>query len=375
MGIIYLDNAATTPLCVEAKKEMIKAMDMYGNPSSIHSVGKEALKIVQLARKRVANLINTTPDRIFFTSGGTESDNWAIYGSVIATQKNKIITSPIEHHAIIRSIEKSGVEIIPAFVNVNSKGMVDEYSLKDTLDDNTALVSIMMANNEVGTIQNIKSLAQITRNKGILFHTDAVQAIGKINVDVESLGVDMLSLSAHKFNGPKGVGALYIKRGIDFSSLINGGRQEEDRRAGTHNVIGIAGMGAAANVYLNSEKNNFIDELTKQLEEGFISKIPDIKFNGHCMYKVPGILNVCFKGVESKRLVFELNKVGICISSGSACSEGLTEPSHVLAAMGIPIHEAHSSVRFSLSKYNNKEEINRVLEVLPSIIKQLRRGL
>jgi len=377
MITIYFDNAATSPLSKEVKERMIQAMEVYGNPSSSHHVGKSALDIIEHARKSVANLINATPDRIFFTSGGTESNNWAIYGSAIAVRKSNIITSPIEHHAIIRGIENFGksISISPFFIPVDSLGVVDQDILKSKINKGTALVSIMMANNEVGTVQDIKTLAQIAHDKGVLFHTDAVQAVGKINVNVEDLDIDMLSISAHKFHGPKGVGALYIKKGIEIHSLIAGGRQEQDRRAGTQNVISIVGMGRAAEC-VEIEKNKiYINDLISKLKQGIKEKIPNVKFNGHPIDTVPGILNVYFEGIESKRLVFELNKIGICVSSGSACSEGGTESSHVLSAMGIPAHEAHSCIRFSLSKFNKKEEIDRLLEILPSIIKQLRHGL
>lgn len=378
MRKIYLDYAATTPAHPEVVKEMLPYFnEIYGNPSSIYQLAQKAKGAIEEARERVARLLNAKVEEIVFTSGGTEADNMAIKGIAYANKKrgNHIVTSKIEHHAVLNTckwLEKQGFKV--TYVSVDKYGVVDLDELKKSLTDKTILISIMHANNEVGTIEPIPEIARIAREKGIYFHTDAVQTVGKIPVDVKELGVDLLSLSGHKIYGPKGVGALYIKRGTKIDSLIHGGHHERNKRAGTENVPGIVGLGKACEIVMKEEigESERIKKLRDMLYQGLRERIDEIALNGHPEKRLPGILNICVKYVEGESMLINLDLEGICASSGSACTSGSLEPSHVLLAMGIPPEISHGSLRFSLGKDTRKEDIERVIEVLPAIVEKLR---
>jgi len=371
---IYLDNAATTQIDRQVIEKMKFSLEEYGNPNSSHELGKRAKEIVEEARVNVALMINAEPSEIIFTSGGTESNNWAIYSSILKTKKKGVATSKIEHHSILYGIQEfhKSIGAKGRFIPVNSIGIVDFQYLKDNINTDLGLVTVMMVNNEIGSIQPIKELSSLAHKYGVLFHTDAVQASGKIPIDVKDLDVDMLSLSGHKFHGPKGVGILYVKDGIDVRPMIAGGHQENGYRAGTYNVPGIVGMGEAARL-LNSEddmnKIRLIDDLLWSLIK---VSIPNVKRNGDPYQSVPGVINVCFEGTESKMLVLELSKRGVYCSSGSACNEGQTSPSHVLKAMGCSTFEAHSSVRFSLSRNITKADIYEAIGIISDVVKNNR---
>jgi cysteine desulfurase len=377
--MIYMDYNATTPLDKRVLEKMMPYLtQIYSNPSSIYKFAQQAKGAVEEARKKVADLLSSEVDEIIFTSGGTESNNTAIKGIAFFHQdKGKhIITSQIEHHAVInpcKFLEKLGFEV--TYLRVDEYGVVDLEELRRSIRKDTILVSIMYANNEVGTIQPIKEIAKICKEKQVLFHTDAVQAVGKIPVDVKELGVDLLSLSSHKLYGPKGVGALYVRKGIKFDPLLHGGHHEKNRRAGTENVAGIVGLGEAAKIAQEemAEEEKKIKVLRDKLEEGIKAKIPEVKVNGHPQERLYNTLNVCIKYIEGESILINLDFEGICASSGSACTSGSLEPSHVLLAMGIPPEVAHGSLRFSLGKHNTEEDINKVLEVLPPIIEKLRK--
>jgi cysteine desulfurase len=377
--MIYMDYNATTPLDKRVLEKMMPYLtEIYSNPSSIYKFAQQAKGAVEEARKKVADLLSSEVDEIIFTSGGTESNNTAIKGIAFFHQdKGKhIITSQIEHHAVInpcKFLEKLGFEV--TYLRVDEYGVVDLEELRRSIRKDTILVSIMYANNEVGTIQPIKEIAKICKEKQVLFHTDAVQAVGKIPVDVKELGVDLLSLSSHKLYGPKGVGALYVRKGIKFDPLLHGGHHEKNRRAGTENVAGIVGLGEAAKIAQEemAEEEKKIKVLRDKLEEGIKAKIPEVKVNGHPQERLYNTLNVCIKYIEGESILINLDFEGICASSGSACTSGSLEPSHVLLAMGIPPEVAHGSLRFSLGKHNTEEDINKVLEVLPPIIEKLRK--
>ncbi|HIE36376.1 MAG TPA: cysteine desulfurase NifS [Candidatus Omnitrophica bacterium] len=377
--MVYLDYNATTPLDKRILEKMILYLkEIYSNPSSIYKFAQEAKGAVEEARAKVADLIFADVEEIIFTSGGTESNNTAIKGVAFALKdKGKhIITSKIEHHAVLnpcKFLEEQGFEV--TYLNVDEYGVIDLEQLKKSIRKDTILVSVMYANNEVGTIQPIKEIAQICKEKEVYFHTDAVQAVGKIPVDVKDLGVDLLSLSSHKLYGPKGVGALYVRRGVKFAPLLHGGYHERSRRAGTENVAGIVGLGEAVKIakeeMLENEKK--ITPLRNKLEEGLRERIPEIKINGHPIKRLYNTLNVCIKYIEGESILINLDFEGICASSGSACTSGSLKPSHVLLAMGISHEIAHGSLRFSLGKYNTEEDIDKVLEVLPPIVEKLRR--
>lgn len=375
---IYLDNAATTKLNPKVLDEMMPYLKgMYGNASSIYSIGRESRKAVDTARDRVAKALNANSSEIFFTSGGTESDNWALKGVAFANQKKgkHIITTNIEHHAVLHTcqyLEKQGFEI--TYLPVKENGIVDVHDLKKAIREDTILVSVMFANNEIGTLQPIKEIGEITKEKGIYFHTDAVQAIGNIPIDVNDLNIDLLSLSAHKFNGPKGVGALYVRRGVKIETLLHGGAQERNRRAGTENVAGIVGLGKAIEIATNDieKKNKQLIELRDMIINGLVERIPDTRVNGDLEKRLPGNVNVCFKYIEGESILLMLDMKGISASSGSACTSGSLDPSHVLLAIGLPHEIAHGSLRLTLSTENSKEDIEYLLEVLPPIVQRLR---
>ena len=377
--LVYLDNSATTPVKPEVLEAMLPYLkDEYGNPSSIYRKAAAAEIAVRTAREQVAEALGASANEIFFTACGTEADNWAIKGVALANQKKgkHIITSQIEHHAVLHTVqylEKMGfsVTVLP----VDGEGKVSPDALRDAIREDTVLVSIMMANNEIGTVQPIRELAAIAKEKGVLFHTDAVQAVGSLAIDVKELGVDLLSLSAHKFGGPKGVGALYIKRGTRIDNFMHGGAQERNRRGGTENVAGIAGLGKAISLATANikEKAARITALRDKLIAGIEKEIPHIRFNGHRTDRLPGNVNYCFQYIEGEALLLRLDAKGIAASSGSACTSGSLDPSHVLLALGLPHEIAHGSLRLSIGEQNTEEEIDYVLKVLPDIVNTLRQ--
>lgn len=372
-----MDNAATTPVSPAVLEKMLPYFsECYGNANSIHSTGLDARKALNAARKKVAVALNCNPEEVYFTSGGSESDNWALKGVAFANRKkgNHIITSAIEHHAILHTcewLEKQGFEI--TYVPVDADGLVNPADVEAAITDKTILISIMAANNEIGTIEPIEEIAKIAHAHHVLFHTDAVQAIGAIPVDVRAIGCDLLSLSGHKFHGPKGVGALYIKQGTRIDNLIHGGAQERGRRASTENVAGIVGMAEAIELATANipEKAARISALRDQLIDG-LTALPYVRLNGHRTKRLPGNVNVSVRFIEGESLLLRLDLAGVAASSGSACTSGSLDPSHVLLAIGLPHEIAHGSLRLSLSDTTTQEEVDYVLSVLPGIIEYLR---
>ncbi|KKP55242.1 MAG: Cysteine desulfurase [candidate division WS6 bacterium GW2011_GWB1_33_6] len=377
--IIYLDNAATTRLNPKVLDSMLPYLkESYGNPSSIHFLGRENKKAIDKAREQVAKSLNVQFNEIFFTGGGSESDNWAIKGVAFANEsKGKhIITTNIEHHAVLHTckyLEKYGFEI--TYLPVKSNGIIDIEDLKKAIREDTILISVMFANNEIGTIQPIKEIGEIAREKGIYFHTDAVQAIGHIPIDVKELNIDLLSLSAHKFNGPKGVGVLYIKSGVNILSMIHGGGQERGKRAGTENVAGIVGLGEAIEIATKDieKKSKYLITLRDRTIKELINRIPDTILNGDPKKRLPGNINVCFKYIEGESILLMLDMKGLAASSGSACTSGSLKPSHVLLAIGLPHEIAHGSLRLTLSEETTDKDMEYLLEVLPPIVENLRK--
>jgi cysteine desulfurase len=376
--IIYFDHAATTPLKKEVLDEMMPYLtEQYGNPSTIYKLGREAKKAIELARERVAKALNADIQEIYFTSGGTESDNWALKGVAFANKdKGKhIITTTIEHHAVLhplKYLEGLGFEV--TYVPVEPNGIVDPQKIKEAIRDDTILISVMLANNEIGTIQPVKEIAKIAKEKGIIVHTDAVQAVGQIPVDVKDLGVDLLSLSAHKFYGPKGVGALYIRKGTKIHPFSHGGAQERNRRAGTENVAGIVGLGKAIELATQnlSEYAAKLQKLRDKLIDGVLSKIDYVRLNGDRNQRLPNNANFSFEFIEGESFLLMLDMKGIAASSGSACTSGSLDPSHVLLAIGLEHEVAHGSLRITLGEDNTEEDIDYLLEVLPEIVSRLR---
>lgn len=374
MNIIYLDNSATTPIKSEVLQEMMPYLTTeYGNASSLYSVGRSAKRAIEKARNRVAELLNCNHNEIYFTGGGSESDNIALKGFAYANKEkgNHIITSKIEHPAILetcKTLERQGFEV--SYINVNEDGIIDVEELRKSIKTNTILISVMTANNEVGTVQPIEEMAKIAHDNNIVFHTDAVQAIGNVQIDVEKMKIDMLSLSSHKINGPKGVGALYIKNGIEVEKFINGGHQEKDRRAGTENVAGIVGIGKAAEIARKNMETH-IRNLSK-IRDYYIKKvqkeIPNIRINGSMENRLPGNANISFKGINASELIFKLDERGICVSSGSACSSGNRNPSHVLIAMNVPEVYLNSAIRTTFGDNNTFEQVDYVVKILKQII-------
>ncbi len=374
MNIIYLDNSATTPIKSEVLQEMMPYLTTeYGNASSLYSVGRSAKRAIEKARNRVAELLNCNHNEIYFTGGGSESDNIALKGFAYANKEkgNHIITSKIEHPAILetcKTLERQGFEV--SYINVNEDGIIDVEELRKSIKTNTILISVMTANNEVGTVQPIEEIAKIAHDNNIVFHTDAVQAIGNVQIDVEKMRIDMLSLSSHKINGPKGVGALYIKNGIEVEKFINGGHQEKDRRAGTENVAGIVGIGKAAEIARKNMETH-IRNLSK-IRDYYIKKvqkeIPNIRINGSMENRLPGNANISFKGINASELIFKLDERGICVSSGSACSSENTNPSHVLTAMNVPEVYLNSAIRTTFGDNNTFEQVDYVVKILKQII-------
>jgi cysteine desulfurase len=374
--VIYLDHSATTPTdprVAEAIRPYL-AGD-FGNPSSIYRAGQDVRRAVDRAREMVAALIGAKPKEIIFTSGGTESDNTAIKGLALKQGKGHLVTTAIEHPAVlnvVKWLEKQGFSA--TYVRVGSDGLVDPDDVRKALRPDTILISVMHANNEVGTIQPIEAIASLANDRDIPFHADAVQTVGKLPLDVHRMGISMLSLSAHKFYGPKGVGVLFVRQGIRFEPCIHGGHQEWGKRGGTENVPGIVGLGKAAEIAMAEMTSDEArtKALRDRLEKGLAERIDALAFNGHREKRLSSVSNVCVKFVEGEAMLLRLDYHGIAASSGSACTSGSLEPSHVLLAMGIPAEVAHSSLRFSLGKANTQEDIDRVLEVLPPIVKELR---
>ncbi len=375
---IYLDNAATTALDCDVLNKMLPYFTTVGgNASSLHTYGREALKAVDEARDYIAETINAKPSEIYFTSGGTESDNWALKG-IAETYKNigkHIVTTKIEHHAILETcaeLEKKGYEI--TYIGVDSDGIVNVEELKNALRDDTILVSVMTANNEIGSIQPIEDIGAICAERGIFFHTDAVQAMGTIDIDVKRDHIDMLSCSAHKFHGPKGIGFLYIKSGVKPAKLITGGHQERKQRAGTTNTPAIVGMAEALRKTVDERvvNNLRITELRNHLINRVLKEIPYSHLNGGRIKRLPNNANLSFDYIEGESILFLLDSAGIAVSSGSACSSGSLDPSHVILALGVSIEQAHSSIRFSLGRETTKEEIDYTVDTLKSIIDKLR---
>lgn len=378
---IYLDSAASTPVADEVIAEMLPFMkQQYGNPSSIHRFGRETTRAIQLARKRVAGLVGASPREITFTSGGTEADNLALKGAMMQTggqKKNRIITSSIEHDAILepcKDLERMGIQV--TYLPVTGEGLVRPSDFKDIISqhDDVALVSIMYANNEVGTVQPIKELADIVHRAGALFHTDAVQATGKVPINVNSLGVDMMSMSSHKINGPKGVGALYVRSGLNIMPIIHGGGQEMSLRSGTENVPGIVGFGKACELAAKrmSEYQQHVAGLRDYLVERVLQEIPHSRLNGSRIDRIPNNAHFTFFGVNGEDLIIKLDENGVAASTGSACSVKKQKPSHVLKAMRFSYEEITGSLRLSLGMHNTKEEIDRTVLALSSVVQELR---
>jgi cysteine desulfurase len=376
---IYLDHNATTPVADEVADRMNRAVrDVWGNASSVHHFGQQAKAAVDEARTQVAALLGGEAAEIVFTAGGTESDNFAIRGAAEAlepTGRRHLITTGIEHEAVLKTLAalaKRGWRV--TLLSVGASGIVSPDALRDTISDETALVSVMHANNEIGTVQPLAELVQIAKSRGALVHTDAVQSAGKIPIDVRALGVDMLSISAHKFYGPKGAGAIWLRKGVRLTPFMTGGRQERNRRAGTENVPGIVGLGAAAQRALARMDDDAvrISALRDRLETGVLAAVAGAERNGAAAPRVPNTTNISFARIEAESLLIGLDLEGIAVSSGSACSSGTLEPSHVLKAMGLPHLRTLSSIRFSLGTSNTQADVDRVVKVLPPLVEKLR---
>ena len=378
MKIRYFDNAATT----KVKKEVMDKMfpyfvESYGNPSSLYTLGRIAKVEIEEARKHVANLINCDKNEIYFTSGGTESDNTALKG-IMYLNKNKgkhVITTKIEHHAILNScktLEENGFKV--TYLNVDKDGIINLEELVNAITEDTVLISVMFANNEIGSIQPIKKIGEIAKEKGIIFHTDAVQACANVRIDVKEMNIDMLSLSGHKIGAPKGIGALYVNKNIEFKNLIDGGHQERDKRAGTENVPGMIGLGEACKIAKKNMETH-VNRL-KELRDFYFSEIqnqiPDIKINGSMEHRLPGNSNISFKGINGSELLMNLDEKGICASAGSACSSGSSMPSHVLTAIGLTSEYAEGTLRVTFGDENTKEDVEYLVENLTRIVKDIR---
>jgi len=376
--IVYLDHAATTSV----KPEVFDAMKPYfcehfGNASSIYSLGRETKTAIEEAREKVARALGAQASEIYFTGSGSEADNWALKGIAAANRKKglHIITSAIEHPAIMNSckyLEEEGFEI--TYLPVDSDGLVSAEQVKNAIRDNTILISIMFANNEIGTIEPIQAIGAVARQRGILFHTDAVQAVGNVPIDVEKMNIDLLSLSGHKFYGPKGAGALYVRKGVKIASFIHGGHQEKGKRASTENIPGIIGLGKAIELAAENidEYNKKLVNLREKTIEGLIAKVPYIRLNGHRSNRLPGNVNISFQFIEGESLLLMLDMKGICASSGSACSSASLDPSHVLLAIGLPHEIAHGSLRLTFGDENSEADVDYLLEEIPRIVTRLR---
>lgn len=376
--VIYFDNAATTkvyPEAVEAMKPFSE--ELYGNPSSVHSFGRQTKGYLDNARKKVAELLGANDKEIYFTSGATEANNWAILGAVdkLKAKGKHIITSAIEHHAVLHvceKLEKAGYDV--TYLPVDEYGIVSMDDVREAIRPDTILITVMYANNEIGTIQPIEAIGALAREKGIVFHTDAVQVVGKLPVDLKTLPVDMLSLSAHKFHGPKGVGALYIKKGVKITNLLEGGGQERNKRPGTENITGIVGLSKALEIATSrmAVEEEKVLALREYLIDEVEKRVPHVRLNGHREKRIAGNANISFSFIEGESMLLALDMYGICGSSGSACTSGSLDPSHVLLGIGLKHETAHGSLRLSLSEFNTKEEIDYFLQVIPSVIERLR---
>lgn len=375
---VYADNAATTQIAPQVLEAMLPYLkEQYGNPSTLYRLGRESKIAMEKARSQVAQVIGARPEEIFFTGSGTESDNMALKGVLYgpaAKGKKGLITTKIEHHAILHTaqvLEKEGFQV--TFLDVDSNGLVDLEQLERAIGPDTALVSVMAANNEVGTIQPVAEIGAICRRHGVLFHTDAVQAFGHMPIDVDEMQIDLLSLSAHKINGPKGVGALYIRKGLRLRPVIEGGGQEQNRRSGTENVAGIVGLGAAAQLAMETmeEEASRLQKLAQKLTEGVL-RIPETILTGHPDRRLPGACSFAVAAVEGESLVLYLDMEGICASTGSACSTGSLDPSHVLTAIGLSHETSHGSLRLTLGRFNTEQDVDYILEKLPQVVDKLR---
>ena len=378
MDTYYFDNAATTKVKDEVLQEMIPFFsEKYGNPSAVYALARETKKEIEKSREKVANLIGCNKKEIYFTSCGSEADNTAIKGIAYKNKikGNHIITSKIEHHAILEScklLEKQGFEV--TYLNVDKNGFVDLGELRNSIKDETILISVMFANNEIGTIEPIEDIAKIANERNIIFHTDAVQAVGNVDIKVKEMGIDMLSLSGHKIYGPKGIGALYVKENIDFEKFINGGHQEKNKRAGTENTAGIVGLGKAAELAKQNLEQHIrkVKELRNYYAEEVNKKITNIKINGAINARLPGNSNISFEGINGSELLMELDNVGICASGGSACNSEEITPSHVLTAIGLDTQTAKGALRVTFGEFNTKDEVDYLVENLERVVQKLR---
>lgn len=374
---VYVDNAATTQVDPDVAEKVIPCFtSVFGNASSIHTAGRKAKELLDTAREQVANALGAEPGEIYFTAGGSESDNWAIKGVAhkFAKKGKHLITTAIEHHAVLhsmKSLEKEGFEV--TYLPVDSEGFVTAEQVEKTIRPDTILVSVMFANNEIGSVEPIAEIGEVCKKHGVLFHTDAVQAVAHIKIDVKAMNIDMLSLSGHKFNAPKGVGALYIRKGITIPNLIDGGQQERGKRAGTENIPAIVGMGYAIEVATREldERMSRVRKMRDRLRDELMRRIPYAKLNTP-ENSLPGTLNISFQYIEGESILLMLDMNGICASSGSACTSGSLDPSHVLLAIGLPHEIAHGSVRMSIDHNNTEEEIDHIIDTLPKIIQRLR---
>jgi cysteine desulfurase len=378
MRNVYLDYSATTPVKEEVLKEMIPYFtEKFGNPSSLYDKGLEAKAAVDHAREQLAALINADPKEIYFTAGGTEADNWSLMGVAdkLKDKGNHIITTKIEHHAILHScefLEKHGYEV--TYLGIDKNGRISLEELENAITDKTILISVMMVNNEIGTVQPIKEIGKIAKAHKIIFHTDAVQALGNVPIDVKDMGIDLMSMSSHKIYGPKGEGALFMRKGLRISNYIHGGAQENSKRAGTENLTGIVGFGKAAELArVNFDKHvQHCSELRNYLVDRILKEIPDTQLNGTMEGRHPGNANITFKFIEGESILLLLNQFGISVSTGSACSSKSLEPSHVLVALGVPVEMIHGTVRFTVGDFTTKEDIDYVIEKLKIIVEKLR---
>lgn len=378
MRNVYLDYSATTPVKEEVLQEMIPYFtEKFGNPSSLYDAGLESKAAVTHAREQVAQLIGAKPAEVFFTAGGTESDNWVVFGIAdkLKEKGNHIITTKVEHHAMLHScqfLEKHGYDV--TYLDIDKDGIVTPEALEAAITDKTILISIMMVNNEIGTVQPIKELAQVAKAHKILFHTDAVQALGNVPIDVKDMGIDLMSVSSHKIYGPKGSGALYIRRGVQLSNYLHGGAQENRRRAGTENLTGIVGFGKAAElarVHFD-EHVKHCSELRNHLVERVLAEIPNTFVNGTMEHRHPGNANITFEYIEGEAILLLLNQAGISVSTGSACSSASLEPSHVLTALGVPVEMIHGTVRFTIGDFTTMEDVDYVVDTLKNVVARLR---